>query len=96
LPFIVALSDVLSIQIMLPFSKDKFYTMIRIFTAFLHILIALLLVPKFKEAGMAVALVSSQAFILISTFLFLSYWKLSPLHYKIDENIPHSPVNSKT
>ncbi len=96
LPFIVALSDVLSIQIMLPFSKDKFYTMIRVFTAFLHILLALLLVPRFNEAGMAATLVSSQAFILISTFLCLSYWKLSPLHYKIEENIPHSPANSKT
>lgn len=96
LPFIVALSDVLSVQIMLPFSKDKFYAMIRIFTAFLHVLVALLLVPKLNEAGMAIALVSSQAFILISTFLFLSYWKLSPLHYKIEENMPHSPVNSKT
>lgn len=96
LPFLAALSDVLSIQIMLPFSKDKFYTMIRIFTAILHVLIAVLLVPKLKEAGMAAALVLSQAFILISTFLCLSYWKLSPFHYKIDENIPHSPVNSKT
>jgi O-antigen/teichoic acid export membrane protein len=96
LPFIVALSDVLSIQIMLPFSKDKFFTLIRVFTALLHVLIALLLVPKLKEAGMAAALVLSQAFILISTFLCLSYWKLSPLHYKIDENIPHSPLNSKT
>ena len=96
LPFIIALSDVLSVQIMLPFSKDKFYSMIRIVTAFLHIIVAILIVPKFNEAGMAATLVLSQAFILISTFLFLLYWKISPLHYKIEENMAHSPANSKS
>ena len=96
LPLITSLSDVLSIQIMLPFSKDNFYALIRVVTASLHILIAILLVPKLYIAGMAVALLVSQAFILVSTFLFLSHWKLSPFNYQVDEEVPRHPARSRT
>jgi PST family polysaccharide transporter len=91
LPFLASLSDVLSIQIMLPFSKDRFYALIRLTTAVLHVSMAVLLVPKLHEVGMAVTLIISQAFILISTFLCLSYWKLSPFHYKPDEEYGTAP-----
>jgi len=91
LPFLASLSDVLSLQIMLPFSKDRFYALIRLTTAVLHISMAVLLVPKLHEVGMAVTLIISQAFILISTFLCLSYWKLSPFHYKPEEKYGTAP-----
>ncbi|MEQ9619043.1 MAG: flippase [Deltaproteobacteria bacterium] len=96
LPFLAALSDVLSIQIMLPFSKDRFYTLIRVFTASLHVVIALLLIPRFNIAGMASTLIISQTLILASTFMFLSHWKLTPFHHEADEKMPTSTVKSRT
>ncbi len=94
LPFVIALSDVLSNQIMLSFSKDRLYALIRVFTALLHVVLALLLVPRLQENGIALVFILSQSFILVSTFLFLWYWELTPLHYKIDKKIPHSSFNS--
>src|SRR3990167_1289826 len=94
LPFIMAISDVLSVQIMLPFNKDNFYTLIRVLTASLHVVFALQLVPRLHEVGMAFVLVISQLVILVSTFLCLWYWRLTPFHHKIDETISQSPVKS--
>lgn len=94
LPFLMALSDVLSNQIMLPFNKDTFYTIIRVFTAMLHVVLALLLVPRLQENGIALVFILSQSFILVTTFLFLWYWELNPLHYKIDKKISNSLFNS--
>jgi len=95
LPFLMALSDVLSNQIMLPFNKDTFYTMIRVITAMLHVMLALLLVPRLQESGIALVFILSQSFILVVTFLFLWHWELTPLHYKIDKKISNSLFNSR-
>jgi PST family polysaccharide transporter len=94
LPLIMALSDVLSLQIMLPFNKDNLYTMIRVLTATLHVVLALLLIPRYRENGMAFVFVISQSLILISTFLCLWYWRLTPFHHKMDETISQSAVQS--
>lgn len=96
LPLLMVLSDIFSNQIMLPFSKDSFYCIIRIITSVLHVLLALLIVPKLQERGMALVFVLSQAFILVSTFIFLWFWELTPFHYKSDEKLQTNPVNSRT
>lgn len=94
LPLIMALSDVLSLQIMLPFNKDNLYTIIRVSTATIHVALALILIPKFNENGMAFVFVISQSIILITTFLCLWYWRLTPFHHKMDETITQSAVQS--
>lgn len=94
LPILMALSDVLGIQIMLPFGKDRLYTIIRILTATVHLLLAIMIVPRFEEAGMAFVFVMSQAFILALTFTCLWYWGLTPFHYKVSDEISESTVKS--
>lgn len=94
LPILMALSDVLGIQIMLPFGKDRLYTIIRILTATVHLLLAIMIVPRFEEAGMAFVFVMSQAFILALTFTCLWCWGLTPFHYKVSDEISESTVKS--
>lgn len=94
LPILMALSDVLGIQIMLPFGKDRFYTVIRILTASVHLLLAILIVPRFEEAGMAFVFVMSQVFILVLTFTCLWHWGLTPFQYKAAEGVSRSIVKS--
>ncbi|MEW6144675.1 MAG: flippase [Thermodesulfobacteriota bacterium] len=94
LPILMALSDVLGIQIMLPFGKDRLYAVIRILTASIHLLLAILIVPRFKEAGMAFVFVMSQVFILALTFSCLRHWGLTPFHHKVSGSAPQSTVKS--
>ena len=87
LPLLLSVSDVFSIQLMLPFGKDKIYTIIRIIAGPLHILVALLIVPKLLATGMAVTFVITEIFIISMTFLYLWYCQLTPFHYKPEDDL---------
>jgi len=94
LPLLFALSDVLSIQLMLPFGKDKTYTLIRVAAGPIHILFALIFIPMWQGSGMSVAYVITEVFIIASTFLFLWHWRLTPFHYSISEKLYKEPASS--
>jgi PST family polysaccharide transporter len=94
LPILMALSDLLGIQIMLPFGKDKQYTIVRVLTAVIHLSLAILIVPRFKESGMAFVFVMSQIFILAATFACLWHWGLTPFQYKVTDDISENAIKS--
>ena len=87
LPLLLSVSDVFSIQLMLPFGKDKIYTLIRVFAGPLHLVVAILIVPKLFATGMAVTFVITEIFIITATFLYLWYCQLTPFHYKSEDNL---------
>ena len=91
IPLLMAVSDVFSIQLMLPFGKDKVYTLIRVIAGPLHILMALFIVPKLFAAGMSLTFVITEIFIISSTFFYLWYCQLTPFHYKADDNLYQKP-----
>jgi len=96
IPLLVAVSNVFSIQLMLPFGKDKIYTLIRVIAGPTHIVIAYFLVSKMAGSGMALTFVITEIFILSLTFLYLWYCKLTPFHYKSESELfqENQPVST--
>ncbi|MGI9533711.1 MAG: flippase [Thermodesulfobacteriota bacterium] len=87
IPLLLSVSDVFSIQLMLPFGKDKVYSLIRVIAGPLHIVLAILIVPKLFAAGMSLTFVITEIFIVSSTFLYLWYCQLTPFHYKSENSL---------
>lgn len=79
LPALVAVSNVLGIQIMLPFGKDRLFTSILILAGLINLLLAFVLIPLWHEIGMAIAVLVSEMFVTLSMFGSLSICKLNPL-----------------
>lgn len=77
--FLIAISNVLGIQIMLPFGKDKVFTSILFSAGFINIAFAVLLAPLWQEFGMAVAVLLSETFVTGTMFIYLSLRQLNPL-----------------
>ncbi|MGI9534646.1 MAG: flippase [Thermodesulfobacteriota bacterium] len=94
--FLLAVSDVFSVQLMLPFGKDKVFTLIRVIAGPIHVVVALLLVPKYLESGMAFTFIITEIFIVLSTILYLWYCKLTPFHYNVNSDLyqKNEPVSS--
>lgn len=91
IPLLVAVSNVFSIQLMLPFGKDKIFTLIRVVAGPLHIVIAYFMVSNLAGSGMAVTYVITEIFILSLTFLYLWYCQLTPFHYKAEDSFYQKP-----
>ncbi|MGI9534991.1 MAG: flippase [Thermodesulfobacteriota bacterium] len=85
--FLLSVSDVFSVQLMLPFGKDKVFTLIRVLAGPLHVVVALLIVPKYEGAGMAATFIITEIFIVLSTIVYLWYCKLTPFHYKVKNEL---------
>jgi len=77
--FLIAISNVLGIQIMLPFGKDKVFTSILFGAGIINIILAVLLAPLWQESGMAVAVLFSEIFVTGTMFVYLSFLRLNPL-----------------
>ena len=86
-PLLIALTDVLNAQLMLPFGKDKIYTVINVLAGPVNIILAVFLVSQMAETGMAVALVLTELFIIVLTFLYLWHCQLTPFHYKCEDSL---------
>jgi len=69
--FLIALSNVLGIQIMLPLGKDKPFTLILFCAGILNALWAIILAPIWRATGMAVAVVISELFVTVSMLIYL-------------------------
>lgn len=74
LPFLIALSNVLGIQVMLPFGKDRAFTLILFSAGILNVSIAVLLAPIWQAAGMASSVLLSELFVTLSMFIYL-HWQ---------------------
>lgn len=71
LPPLIALSNVLGIQWMLPLGLDRPFNVIIISAGLLNLVLAVILAPFFTHMGMALAVVISETFVTASVYLFL-------------------------
>lgn len=87
LPLLVAISNVLGIQIMVPFGKDKAFTSILFGAGIINILLAIILTPIWKESGMAISVILSETIVTTVMFIYLWVKKINPFHYDIKEEV---------
>jgi polysaccharide transporter, PST family len=80
---LVACGNVLGIQWMLPLGLDRAFNRIILAAGFINLFLALILAPRFKDTGMAWAVVIAETFVSASMYLFLRSRKLDPLNYSI-------------
>ncbi len=74
LPFLIALSNVLGIQLMIPLGMDRAFTLVLLSAGLLNVTLAVLLAPAWQAAGMAVSVLLSEIFV-TSTMLFYLHHK---------------------
>jgi PST family polysaccharide transporter len=72
--FIVAVNNVLGIQIMLPLGKDNIFTYFVFCGGFINISLAFLFAPHWQSIGMALAVTISELFIMIMEVFYLWYF----------------------
>ena len=76
LPILISLSNLFGIQIMLSLGYDKSFSLIISLSALLHILILFVLVPKYFAVGTSVAVVITEFFVTLLTYLFVQKKKI--------------------
>ncbi len=76
LPLLISLSNVFGIQIMLPLGYDKSFNLVISISAFLHIIILFVLVPKYFAIGTSIAVVITEFVVTLLTYLFVQKKKI--------------------
>lgn len=71
LPLLIALSNVLGIQMMIPFGMDRAFTIILFIAGILNVALAVLLAPKWQANGMAFSVLLSEIFVTFTMFGYL-------------------------
>ena len=79
LPLLIGASNVLGVQIMLPFGHDKAFTSILIGAGLVNIVLAFLLAPVWQQNGMAVATLIAEMFVTLTMLGYLTVNQLNPL-----------------
>lgn len=79
LTLLISASNVLGIQLMLPFGKDKAFTAILLGAGLINIMLAILLAANYQASGMAIAVLLSETFVTIAMLIYLSLSELNPL-----------------
>ncbi|MGL4611000.1 MAG: oligosaccharide flippase family protein [Trueperaceae bacterium] len=82
LPFLVAVSNVLGIQWMLPHHLDRSFNTIVIVAGLVNLGAALLIAPRFGAVGIAWLVIVIEAFITLSMFIVLWRRGLNPFIYR--------------
>lgn len=82
LPLLIALSTVFGVQTMLTLNYKKAYSNILLFAGILNIILAFLLTPLFQHIGASAALLITEIFVTLNTFLFLQKKGIKLLDYK--------------
>lgn len=77
LPFLIALSNVLGIQMMLPLGKDRVFTLILFIAGLLNIILALVFAPLWQASGMALAVLISESFVTASMLITLRHFGIT-------------------
>jgi PST family polysaccharide transporter len=78
LPPLIAASTVLGIQWMLPLRLDSAYTKIIVAGGLLNILLAIWLVPRYQEKGMAMSVAAAELLVTIAVYTVLRLRKADP------------------
>jgi len=73
LPFLIALSNVLGIQIMIPFGMDRAFTLTLFGAGILNVLLAILLAPVWQAVGMAFSVLLSEIFVTLTMSALLKH-----------------------
>ncbi len=81
LPPLIALSNVLGIQWMVPLGMDRSFNTIIMLGGVLNMLLAFLLASRFTAIGMAAAVVTAEAFVTVAMYAHLRWRKLDPMSY---------------
>ena len=71
LPLLISLSNLFGIQTMIPLGYDRAFNSIISSSALLHIILLLILVPKYFAVGTSVAVVITEFVVTLLTFLFV-------------------------
>lgn len=71
LPFLVGISNVLGVQIMLPFGRKREFMLMTLGAGTVDIVFALILVPILPQVGMAIAVLLSEAFMTFAVAVYL-------------------------
>ncbi|HIE54050.1 MAG TPA: hypothetical protein EYP90_02520, partial [Chromatiaceae bacterium] len=79
LPLLIGASNVLGIQIMLPFGKDRAFMTILLGAGVTNIAFAVLLAPHWQAMGMAMAVLITETIVTASMLIYLQSCGLSPL-----------------
>jgi PST family polysaccharide transporter len=79
LPPLVALSNVLGIQWMLPLRLDRAFNTIIVASGIINLSLATALAPRYAAHGMAWAVVGAETFVTIAMCVVLRRWKLDPV-----------------
>lgn len=79
LPFLVAVSNVLGIQIAFPFGLEKAIFSFVLIAGIVNIVLAAILVPMWGAEGMAMSVLVAELFVTISYFIYLMSKNLNPL-----------------
>ena len=77
-PLLVAMSNVLGLQIMLPFGKDRAFTAITFGAGLVNLSLVLVLAPFWQELGMATSVLSAEFVVTVSLFAVLWIYHLNP------------------
>lgn len=78
LPPVIAVSNVLGIQWMLPLRLDRQFNWIIVAAGVANIVLALILVPRYGQAGMAISVDAAELMVASAIFLLLRYRQLDP------------------
>jgi O-antigen/teichoic acid export membrane protein len=76
LPLLISLSNVFGIQIMLPLGYDRAFNKIISSAAISHIILLLILIPKYFAVGTSIAVVITEFIVTLFTFLFVMRKKI--------------------
>lgn len=87
LPPVVAVSSVLGIQWMLPQRLDKQLNWSIIGSGIVNILLALVLVPRFAQLGMATSVAVAETTVTAVIIVLLKYYRLDPWAEEVQEEV---------
>jgi len=90
LPLLIGASNVLGIQIMLPFGKDRAFLTILLSAGLINVVLAVLLAPYWQATGMATAVLVTETFVTASMLVYLQRCGLNPLTRGLGQ--AHSPA----
>ena len=79
LPLIIGASNVLGVQIMLPFGRDRAFTSILAGAGLINIVLVFLLTPLWQQNGIAAAVLTTEVFVTLTMLVYLMANHLSPL-----------------
>ena len=79
LPFLDAVGNLLGILWMVPLGLDRLFNRVILAAGALNLLLAVLLAPHFAQIGMAIAVVTTEVFVVSTLYLTLRRRGLSPL-----------------